>query len=269
MKKILALSLTAAMVAALSACGSSSQTSTASTSETSSASSAVSSSSEAAASSSSEATSSSSEAAAFVVGGWTIAEDNYNPAIDSTAAEVFDKAFEAYLGESFEPLALLGTQVVSGTNYMYFCKGTMSDADATQEYAVVTVYNDLENNAEVSNVVSFDLNTYCSSSDSQGTETGLAGGWTVVEPAEAASLPSDIQKVFDSALEGFTGAGYTPVALLATQVVSGTNYAFLCTQTLVTADPVTNYAVVTIYNTLDDQASIQSINALDLAAFNE
>ena len=51
----------------------------------------------------------------------------------------------------------------------------------------------------------------------------LAGGWT----GWNFTITPEAKAVFEKALQGFTGVGYTPLAF-ATQMVSGTNYCFLC-----------------------------------------
>ena len=48
------------------------------------------------------------------------------------------------------------------------------------------------------------------------------GGWTSFR-----ILTEDDKKIFDTALMGFVGVHYVPL-LVATQLVSGTNYCFLC-----------------------------------------
>ena len=67
------------------------------------------------------------------------------------------------------------------------------------------------------------------STETQEVGTGTAnvvGGWTVYED-NAPQLTSDEQKSFEDALEGLTGVGYTPIQVLASQLVSGNNYAYL------------------------------------------
>ena len=58
----------------------------------------------------------------------------------------------------------------------------------------------------------------------------LAGGWQVGESAN-----QQVMEGFDKAMENFLGASFEPDLLIATQVVAGTNYCFLCKQTPVTA----------------------------------
>ncbi len=87
------------------------------------------------------------------------------------------------------------------------------------------------------------------------------GGWTPVAH-EAAELPEDAQAAFDKALEQLDGASYTPVALLSTQVVAGTNYCILCQIAPVVPDPVPVWALVYIYADLQGNAEITNVYEL-------
>lgn len=65
------------------------------------------------------------------------------------------------VGAVYEPVQLLGTQVVAGTNYALLCRVTGVYPDAVPEYCVVYVYADLEGNAslqEVQDLLSVSLN---------------------------------------------------------------------------------------------------------------
>ena len=50
------------------------------------------------------------------------------------------------------------------------------------------------------------------------------GGWTVNTDHNAMMAEDDVE-TFNAAMEGLVGVGYTPVQVIATQLVSGTNYA--------------------------------------------
>ena len=109
MKKLFALMLTMLMVLALCACGQSKAPA--------------------------------AEKAPTVVGGWTISED---AAITDEARAAFEKAMEGFTGVGYEPVALIGTQVVSGTNYCILCEARVIVPDAAPYYALVYVYADLK-----------------------------------------------------------------------------------------------------------------------------
>ena len=55
----------------------------------------------------------------------------------------------------------------------------------------------------------------------------LSGGWT---PSADPAVTEELQALFEKGLEGLVGVGYTPVAYLGSQVVAGTNHAFLYSQ---------------------------------------
>lgn len=59
----------------------------------------------------------------------------------------------------------------------------------------------------------------------QKQEAQTLGGWTLTEDA---ALTQEAKDALEGALEGLVGVNYTPVALLGTQLVSGTNHVVLC-----------------------------------------
>ncbi|HVG58050.1 MAG TPA: hypothetical protein VNA24_05805 [Hyalangium sp.] len=68
------------------------------------------------------------------------------------------------------------------------------------------------------------------------------------------TLSDDAQKVFKEALKGFAGVDYTPLAV-ATQVVAGTNYCFLCKGVLVTPGAQQTAVKLYVYAPLPGQGS--------------
>jgi len=92
----------------------------------------------------------------------------------------------------------------------------------------------------------------------------MAGGWENV-PCEAGILPEGAQAAFDKATEQLDGAIYTPVALLSTQVVAGTNYCILCQISPVVPDPVPAWVLVYIYADLQGGAEILNVYELYIA----
>jgi len=65
-------------------------------------------------------------------------------------------------------------------------------------------------------------------------------------------------EIFDQAMEGFTGVSYEP-ALVATQVVAGTNYRFTATATPVIPEPYSYTAYVYIFKPLNGPAELVNI----------
>ena len=56
----------------------------------------------------------------FLVGAWESWTGNPLEIPDDVKA-AFDKALEGLVGHTYEPIAILGTQVVSGMNYCLLC----------------------------------------------------------------------------------------------------------------------------------------------------
>ena len=70
----------------------------------------------------------------------------------------------------YEPVALLATQVVSGTNYCFLCRGTVTYPDAQPGYYYVYVYEDLSGNAEILDIQEIEFGIF----DVYEEETGEA-----------------------------------------------------------------------------------------------
>ena len=84
----------------------------------------------------------------------------------------------------------------------------------------------------------------------------LSGGW---QATKYSAISEESGAVLDKALESLTGAEYEPVALLATQVVAGKNYCFLCRKTPTTPSAGPSYAYVYVYEDLEGNATILEI----------
>ena len=69
---------------------------------------------------------------------------------NSDAMKAFEAAFpNGYNYTHYEPIALLGTQVVSGTNYLYLCKSTWTDYQENVSFVLLQIYQDLSGKSEV------------------------------------------------------------------------------------------------------------------------
>ena len=95
---------------------------------------------------------------------------------------------------------------------------------------------------------------------------GMVGGW---QAAEDPAVTEELQAIFDKGLEGLVGVGYTPVAYLGSQVVAGTNHAFLCK--VVSAYPgsleaAPAYAMVYLYEDLSGGVSVLCIADFDVGS---
>jgi len=66
------------------------------------------------------------------------------------AMNAFEAAFpNGYNYTHYDPIALLGTQVVSGTNYLYLCKSTWTDYQENVSFVLLQIYQDLSGKSQV------------------------------------------------------------------------------------------------------------------------
>lgn len=85
------------------------------------------------------------------LGGWI--SNTENPAeIPQEVLDAFNKAIEGLVGCTYEPIALLASQVVAGMNYCLLCRLTVVYPDAQPTYALVYVYQNIEGACELARV---------------------------------------------------------------------------------------------------------------------
>ena len=79
-----------------------------------------------------------------LVGGWTM----FSCEINRTAMNVFNTAFEGFVGVKYIPVAV-ASQLVSGTNYSFFCNSKAVYPNAPWEPALVDIYAPLEGDPHI------------------------------------------------------------------------------------------------------------------------
>ena len=97
-------------------------------------------------------------------------------------------------------------------------------------------------------------------------EAPLAGGWT---PSDDPAVTEDLRALFDRAAQGIDDVSYTPVAYLGSQIVAGTNHAFLAQATESSSGEKVGYALVYLYEDLSGNVDILNIADLDIGAMCE
>lgn len=88
-------------------------------------------------------------------GGWTATQGRLK--LTKHVRSVFAKALDGLVGCDYEPMALLGTQVVAGTNYCVLARLTPVVPNATAHWGLVYIYEDLEGNAKLMSVKDVEL----------------------------------------------------------------------------------------------------------------
>ncbi len=186
-----------------------------------------------------------------LVGGWTINTGDTAVEADERAAKAFELAAAADQEHTYDPIALLATQVVAGTNYCFAARVTAAGPDALPEIRILYVYADLSGNAEIigEDVIVGEV--------MPGSFEANAGDLTL-------EANEEVKAAWDKALEGLLGVDYEPVAYLAKQIVSGSNYLILCRTTVVHPDAVPEFSLVTIYQDLQGNAKFGESEPIEI-----
>lgn len=179
-----------------------------------------------------------------VTGGWSRAD---SPAVSAELRALFVLATDDFTGSTVEPVALLGSQVVSGFNYFVLCRTAPTVPDSVETYSLVTLYAAADGSAKITEIVDTGVATNL-------PRENLMGGWAASAPA----IPDDLKARFDKAFEAYDSV-YNPVAALSEQVVAGRNYRLLC-ETGDFNGPATPYAFVTVYENLQGEMSVTTVD---------
>ena len=185
-----------------------------------------------------------------IVGGWQINEDSTSLNKNPDAKSAFLKARKGLTGVKLQPMAYLGSQVVSGKNYCILCRITTVSVDAKPEIALVYVYEDLNGNAKIT-----------------GYQTiigkVLPGSFSANEGKFKLGNNKAVKKAYKKAMKDNNADGYEPVAYLGDQVVSGSNYMILA-RGKGTDDVEKGYYLIIVYADLKGNAEINRIEPLEL-----
>lgn len=200
------------------------------------------------------------EPTSILLGGWEVNSGSLSIDDDANkdAKEAFEKATDGLEGYAYEPIAVLGRQVVEGTNYSILCRGTVIVPDAEPVYEIITVYEDLDGKAEITG----DKEIFSGDRDTQG-------GYAVNEGDVSFEKNEDVKAAFDKAMESLVGADYEPVAYLGKQTVSGFNYVTLMRVTAAASDAEPEFDLVTIYEDQDGNAEITDAETVSIDAQDE
>nr|WP_314758307.1 hypothetical protein [uncultured Lachnoanaerobaculum sp.] len=183
-----------------------------------------------------------------ITGGWAINND-FDGTDDANAMSAFEKATEDLDGYRYDVAAVLGSQIVAGTNYSYLCRAEMAVPDAKPEYVILKVYEDLEGNAEITGSLRL----------LEGKE-----GWEYNDANPYMDENEEVKVAFDKALEGLTGVEYKPIAYIG---YKDNSYAVLTKITITSVEPLTSLSMVYITKT-DSGAMIDDIYDIDMSLEN-
>ena len=198
-----------------------------------------------------------------VVKNWQTTITTKESLMSEEIKSIFNRATS---GKPYKALALLATQVVAGSNYMYLA------LEDNASYKIIAIHNNLSNEASIMTVSDFDYTKYTFENFEYQNQT-LSGGWNVYTSPMLSStknnvLDGDVLRVFESATKNLVGAVYLPIANLGYLDEDGTKYAILCYGELATANNDEGIFLVTLYNTGNTNEIISSAY-VNLGDFNK
>lgn len=165
-----------------------------------------------------------------MIGNWEI-NINVNGMPQKIASAV-SKLSETLVGAEYDPIAYLGSQQVNGINHAVLAEQTIVTGRDSKNI-VMLIFNEKPNEREAT-LVSID----------RIVEGGDALGGTQINATTV--IPEEAMNEWRTAFEGFLGSDVIPFALLATQVVKGTNFIFAATLTPVVPDAKSKVVIVTL-----------------------
>ena len=162
--------------------------------------------------------------------------------VTDKAKKLLEKTTYGMTGAVYTPVAVLES---STSSYLLLCKLEIVVPDAKPTYALVSISEKTNGNAEVTDIKNSEASV-------DVVEQSTTGAWSEVKDL---TLNNETKKAFNTAIKNTKFKNYTPVALLSEQVVAGMNYKILAKSTQVNEN-LSKYVVVEVYSHLDDNAEI-------------
>ncbi len=149
-------------------------------------------------------------------GGWSVKTSASAMAIDKQAKRALTKAIKDYAGYTLKPLALLGTQVVAGTNYCFLCYGQTVAQKPVRSLCKAYVYKDLKGKAKITGITEISMKGAPSS------------GWKISSSRKALKVEKRVKSALRQATAGLAGASYKPLLVLGRAKGKQEGYCLLC-----------------------------------------
>lgn len=173
-----------------------------------------------------------------IMGGY---EPAASPVVTLRARNALDKALEGMVGADYTPVALIDTQVVAGTNYRILCKISPVIPEPQATYSIVTVYEDLQGNAQITDIQDSNV-------------TANTDGW---KDAASPVVTLGAKQALKKATEGLQDVGCSPVALVETKAGLGSmGYGLLCKVSSITPNNNDSFALIYVTENIFGNAKI-------------
>ena len=169
------------------------------------------------------------------------------------------KAFKEYRGPMLTPLAYYGMGVVAGYNHEYICIQTADAPGGAPSLKFVTVYENPQGEAEISEVQDLYLNNFYSDHKCYIEDIPAPGSFSF-HTSSSCQLASDVQSAFDEATGKIDYFSFTPAAFLAARSIDGgTEYAIYCNKYTKANSPDVFGSIVFIFKDANGNSEIRYI----------
>ena len=101
------------------------------------------------------------------------------------------------------------------------------------------------------------------SSVSDTSEPLRVGVWTEYKEIVTPVISAAEKAVFEKAMASYEGVELEPVVTVATQVIAGTNYVFLCRYKTVPANSDSGWLLAKVYEDLEKNAHVIKVSELE------
>lgn len=189
---------------------------------------------------------------------WKITVSENKGVFPEEVEKAFNDAKDDYQDGELIPIALLGEQIVAGTNYMFLCTNN-------SEYNTVIVYKNIQGESQITSVNRFNPKNYLYKNDSIDNDE-IVGGWETKLLENETNIPDNIRESFLKAKEKITAEDYSPIVILANND-DDDEYAILSYGTVQKNKVSTTGVYVIRLDTKNNE--FKTISQVNLAEFNK
>lgn len=194
----------------------------------------------------------------FLAGGWEVNTGSTAMSKNAAAKAAFKKATAELLGVSYQPIAVLGTQVVAGTKYAILCKATPVIPDAAPDITIMYIYENVDGTVDIDG-----FQTIISGGDKGGFKANT-GKFTIKNKKNKA-----VYSAYKKAMKELVGVDYKPVLYLGSQNKSGSNYMILCRSQAVYPNAPYEWSLVTVSKSAKGKVKLGDVQTLELGNTDE
>lgn len=194
----------------------------------------------------------------FLAGGWEVNTGSTSISKNAAAKAAFKKATAELLGVSYQPIAVLGTQVVAGTNYAILCRATPVIPDAAPDITIMYIYENVDGTVDIDG-----FQTIISGGDKGGFKANT-GKFAIRNKKNKA-----VYSAYKKAMKELVGVDYKPVLYLGKQTKSGSSYMILCRSQVVYPDAPYEWSLVTVSKSAKGKVKLGDVQTLELGNTDE